>query len=118
MTPPSQEELYVKYIGKLRALSESGVPIIVEGIRDERRLRALGVFGPVLKIQGKRVAVWVETLPPEFIVMTDFDRQGAKYAGQLKRLGEQNKKKADTFLRVKIFSNTFAKTVEDLPFPD
>ena len=113
----SKEQKYSEWLGRLREKSAAGISIIVEGNRDERKLRELGVTGPILKIQGKRVAAWVETLPEEVIVMTDFDRQGAEYMGQIKRIGERNGKKVDTLHRVKIFSNTFARCVEELPVP-
>ena len=114
----SKAEQYSKWVWKLRERSESGVPIIVEGKRDESKLRELGISGPILKIQGKRVVQWVEALPPKFIVMTDFDPQGARYAGQIKRAGERNGKKVDTSFRVRIFSNTFARRVEELSLPE
>jgi len=114
----SKPELYSKWIRKLRERSDSGVTIVVEGVRDEEKLRELGVSGPILKIQGERVLEWIETLPKQIIVMTDFDPQGAKYASQLKIHGEHNGIKVNTQIRVKIFSNSFAKTVEDLSFPE
>lgn len=111
----TKQERYERALDRLRRLSEDGVPIIVEGRRDEAALRSLGVSGPVIKIQGKRVAILAEEIgAKEAIVLTDFDPQGAKYSRQLKLHLERNSVKANTELRKQIFSNTFARSVEEL----
>ncbi|HEX9240315.1 MAG TPA: hypothetical protein VF910_06660, partial [Candidatus Bathyarchaeia archaeon] len=67
-----------RIIDELRTQSEAGVPIIVEGRRDEAALRRLGVTGKVhcLKARGESRHEFLDRLDgtKEAIVLTDFDR--------------------------------------------
>src|SRR5438128_11516236 len=69
-----------RIIDELRTQSEAGVPIIVEGRRDEAALRSLGVTGKVhcLKARGESRDELHDRLGETkyAIVLTDFDREG------------------------------------------
>ncbi len=112
------EERYEKAIGQMKELSEIGVPIVVEGKRDEARLREIGITGPIIKVQGKRSVLLAEEIAKDYgeaIIMTDFDRRGASRAKwidyHLRRCGV----KVNTNLRKVIFGSSFARKTEELP---
>lgn len=91
-----------QWISMLRILSESGVPIVVEGYKDERSLRKLDVSGPIIRLSGKNLLEVAEelTLFEEFLILTDFDRKGQELASQLFRyLGNKNIDLAQNFRR-------------------
>ena len=66
----------------LQVQSEAGVPIIVEGRRDEAALRKLGIKGTILclKATGEPRFRFIERLDgsKRAIVLTDFDREGGE----------------------------------------
>lgn len=72
----------------LARLREEKIPIIVEGIRDEKALRSLGVTSEMHRIQGlgpgSAVAKVAERLKRKgersAIILTDPDKEGAKIA--------------------------------------
>ncbi|MHA1208697.1 MAG: toprim domain-containing protein, partial [Candidatus Freyarchaeota archaeon] len=72
-------------VSQLRTLSEKGVPIVVEGYKDERSLRALGISGPILKLSGKNLLEIAERLQrfDDFLILTDFDRKGQELTSRL-----------------------------------
>ena len=82
-------------LDELRGLSSEGAPIVVEGGRDEKALRSLGVRGQVLRLSGdKRTALnFLEGLAryERVVIMTDFDPKGDELAEfcakHLRRLG-------------------------------
>ncbi|MCS7131591.1 MAG: toprim domain-containing protein, partial [Hadesarchaea archaeon] len=82
---------------ELEEYSEEGVPIVVEGARDEEALRELNVKGPIFQISSsKKTALnFLEDLARyrRVIVFTDFDEAGdelAKFcAKHLQRLGPE-----------------------------
>jgi len=64
-------------------MAEEGVPIIVEGIKDVKALKSLGVEGDIQKISGGNSLLnFVERLTGkrQIIVLTDFDRAGGELA--------------------------------------
>ncbi len=64
---------------ELRARSEGGVPIVVEGKKDVRTLRALEVVGDVSYPTGGTISEFAERLArvhEEVIVLTDWDGTG------------------------------------------
>src|SRR3989442_14310965 len=67
---------------ELRTLWESGVPIIVEGRRDEAAVRELGVRGTIycVKARGESRHDLLERQNGSSgtILLTDFDREGEK----------------------------------------
>ncbi len=69
---------------------EAGVAIIVEGSRDVASLEALGVPGPIIKINvGLSLLNFCESFAKEFatfIILTDWDRKGKQLAVRLEEL--------------------------------
>ena len=82
-------------LDELRECSSDGVPILVEGIEDERTLRKLNVKEKIFRISSgsKTLLNFLESLAgfEQIIILTDFDRAGdklAKYCAEhLRRLG-------------------------------
>lgn len=82
-------------LDELRECAADGVPILVEGVDDERALRKLDVKGRILRVSSgsKTLLNFLEGLVgfERIIVLTDFDRAGDKLAKfcakHLQRLG-------------------------------
>lgn len=73
-----------KILDEIRQASEEGVGIIVEGEKDEKALRKLGVKGPIHQISSSQESAlnFLEGLKDyeRIIVLTDFDRMGDELA--------------------------------------
>lgn len=110
-----------KIFDELRVESESGVPIIVEGRRDEAALRKLGVKGPVycLKARGESRHEFLDRLDGthDAILLTDFDREGKKLETWLHKELTQRGVKTDFKLwsRIKSLARGDVRSVEELP---
>nr|MDO8080835.1 hypothetical protein [Candidatus Freyarchaeota archaeon] len=80
-------------VSMLSIFSESGIPIVVEGYKDERSLRKLGVSGPILRLSGKNLLKVAEELAQfeNFLILTDFDRKGQELTLRLFRYLGHNK---------------------------
>lgn len=110
------EELFEE----LRDGSAEGIPVLVEGPRDEESLRELGIRGPILKISGnKKTALnFLEGLAhhEQVIILTDFDRAGEKLARfcskHLRGVGVEPI--ADLRERLKVILHRDVKDVEGL----
>jgi len=73
---------------ELRARSEEGVPIVVEGKKDVRALRALEVVGDIIHPTGGTISEFAERLARahrEAIVLTDWDDTGDTLCGKIAR---------------------------------
>lgn len=94
LEPEVLEELE-KTIDEIKSHSERGAAIIVEGKKDERALRELGVLGPIYRIpSGGRTplnSLLDLSEHEETIILTDFDQTGEDLAvfcrRQLERFG-------------------------------
>jgi 5S rRNA maturation endonuclease (ribonuclease M5) len=110
-----------KIFDELRTKSESGVPIIVEGRRDEAALRRLGVKGPIhcLKARGESRHEFLDRLDGtnEAILLADFDREGKKLETWLHKELSQRGINSDLKLwsRIKSLARGDARSVEELP---
>lgn len=86
-----RNEKLIAWVQRLISESESGAIIVVEGSKDEKALRKIGVRGPIVKANAGRVGL-ADTLLSlvhkgrEPIVLTDFDRSGHELAGRISRL--------------------------------
>lgn len=86
-----------KLLLDLEEYSGKGVPIVVEGARDEEALRQLNLKGPIFQISSSKKTVlnFLEGLAryERVIVFTDFDRAGDELAKfcvkHLQRLGPE-----------------------------
>ncbi len=83
-------------LGELAEQNES-VPIIVEGVMDEKALRALDIGGKILRLHsGKSILNFCEELSREYdevIILTDWDKRGKKYFKSLKKFLTSNEVK-------------------------
>ena len=110
-----------RIVEELRTQSEAGVPIIVEGRRDEAALRRLGVAGKVhcLKARGESRHEFLDRLDgtKEAIVLTDFDREGKELETWLYKELSQRGVKSDLrlWIRMRSISRTEVRSVEELP---
>jgi len=71
------------------AYSKRGVPLIVEGPKDVKMLRRLGIVGPVFCTKSRRLGLadFLDSIAthPEVIILTDFDKEGRALAWRLRR---------------------------------
>lgn len=70
-------------IHELQQLCDKGAVIIVEGQRDRRSLRALGINGPIMLGTKKSLLEFCEEIAREYqnvIILTDWDKKGRKLA--------------------------------------
>ena len=110
-----------KIFDELRIESESGIPVIVEGRRDEAALRKLGVKGPVycLKATGETRHEFLDRLDGtrNAILLADFDREGKKLEAWLQRELSQRGVRSDLKLwsRIKSLARGDVRSVEELP---
>lgn len=73
-------------ISALLEASGQGTAIIVEGMRDMRALRALGISGPVILASRRPALELAEDAArryKEIIVLTDWDQKGDEMAGMI-----------------------------------
>jgi 5S rRNA maturation endonuclease (ribonuclease M5) len=103
---------------ELRGASE---PIIVEGPRDVKAMRAVGITGMIIPINtGNSLVNFCATLAAEYrkvIILTDWDRKGGHLAQLLRKGFEAADAKYDELPRRKIASLTRKelKDIEGLP---
>lgn len=74
-------------IEQIKIYSDSGVPVIVEGIKDKQSLEMLGIKQNVITLQGKSLLQIDEVFmdKKEVIILTDFDAEGKKLAFTLQK---------------------------------
>jgi 5S rRNA maturation endonuclease (ribonuclease M5) len=110
-----------KLIDEIRKQSEAGVPIIVEGRRDEAALRKLGVAGMVycLKSRGESRHEFLDRLngTREAIVLADFDREGKELETWFyKELSQRGvKSNLRLWIRMRSLARTEVRSVEEIP---
>jgi 5S rRNA maturation endonuclease (ribonuclease M5) len=106
---------------ELRSQSDAGVPIVVEGRRDEAALRKLGINGEIhcLKARGESRHDFLERLNGnrEAILFTDFDREGKELETWLHHELSQRGINSDLKLwrRIRSLARTDVHAVEELP---
>ena len=110
-----------KLIDEIRNQSEAGVPIIVEGRRDEAALRKLGIAGKVygLKSRGESRHEFLDRLngTKEAIVLADFDREGKELETWLYKELSLRGVKSDLklWIRMRSLARTEVRSVEEIP---
>ncbi len=73
-------------MAELVEASEEGAAIIVEGERDERSLRDLGIDGAIVRAARRPALEVAEEAAQKFgyvVVLTDWDRAGEELAGKM-----------------------------------
>jgi len=107
-------------LSKIVARSQTGIPIVVEGRRDEEALRRLKVQGKIICLKATAdgfydfAAKLFET--PEVTVLTDFDTEGARLAARLVDELTHMRVKADitTWKKLKALCRPEIRTVQEL----
>jgi len=119
LRPEERLEEVQKLIAELIRLS-SELPIIVEGRKDERALRELGVEGIIIRLNvGDSVFKTCEGLSRTYrkvILLTDWDRRGGHLAKLMREGLEANGVQYDDGIRAKlaILTKKDIKDVESL----
>ncbi len=97
------------------------IPVIVEGIKDERALRRIGCIGSILVFnRGESVTHFSESLAragiKEVILLTDWDRHGSFLAGRLSEALSSIEIKFDTDIRRRLsfYCKKYVMDVESL----
>ena len=83
MNDAERLEKLEELILELQHMSDKGALIIVEGKRDRKALRALGITGTIMLGTKKSILVFCEEVAREYnnvIVLTDWDENGDKLA--------------------------------------
>jgi 5S rRNA maturation endonuclease (ribonuclease M5) len=92
-------------ISALLEASHKGAAIIVEGMRDERALRALGVSGPVIMASCRPALELAEDTArkyKEIVVLTDWDLKGDEMALKIEQHLRSSGVRADMEIRSKL----------------
>ena len=106
--PMNYGEIYEDLLAVIEDLAEANqtAPIVVEGERDVRSLRELGVSGKIIALNaGVSVFNLVETLGARHraaIVLTDWDRRGGQLCKLLRAALEANGVRHDVELRARL----------------
>lgn len=106
---------------ELQNCAKQGMPILIEGKKDEEALRELGINGNFIKVSGSplklfEIAEIAAKSSSKIIILTDFDKKGNELAKRLsediQRLGSH----ADLEIRRKIMGITrrYTKDIESL----
>ena len=106
---------------ELQNCAKQGMPILIEGKKDEEALRKLGINGNFMKVSGSplklfEIAEIAAKSSSKIIILTDFDKKGNELAKRLsediQRLGSH----ADLENRRKIMGITrrYIKDIESL----
>ena len=104
----AHEETYEDLVEVIADLAEANleVPVIVEGERDVRSLRALGLQGEILSLNaGVSLFHLAESYSRRFrkaIILTDWDRRSGQLCRLLMDAFEANQVRADTDLRARL----------------
>jgi len=101
---------------QLQNLSKEGNVIIVEGQRDRRALRELGITGPIELGTKKSLLLFCEELARTYrnaIILTDWDRTGNRLAKLMEQYLMAVSVKVNTDIRVKI-QNLVQKRIKDV----
>ncbi|ADP77264.1 TOPRIM domain protein [Methanothermus fervidus DSM 2088] len=107
---------------ELKFYAEKGVPILIEGKKDEEALQRLGINGNFIKISGSplkliEIAYLVAETASEAIILTDFDEKGEELANKLRKNIESLGCRVNTKIRYKLKAMTkrYIKDIENLP---
>jgi 2,5-diamino-6-(ribosylamino)-4(3H)-pyrimidinone 5'-phosphate reductase len=117
-----KEEKLLQILQRLAEESAKGIPIIVEGKKDDDALRALGVEGKIIsaKAGGKGFLDVVSEIEKsgaeEIILLLDFDRRGKELTSKLRRYLEKTRIGLNAIFWREIFSlvRTEVRDVEGL----
>ncbi|MBC2699036.1 MAG: DNA primase [ANME-2 cluster archaeon] len=101
---------------ELQQMSDKGAVIIVEGKRDRKALRALGITGDIELGTKKSILVFCEDVAREYnnvIVLTDWDEKGDKLASLMEGYLRSTSAAVNMDIRKKI-KNLVQKRIKDI----
>ncbi len=101
---------------ELQQMSDKGAVIIVEGKRDRKALRALGITGDIELGTKKSILVFSEDVAREYnnvIVLTDWDEKGDKLASLMEGYLRSTSADVNMDIRKKI-KNLVQKRIKDI----
>jgi len=109
----------LKWVSKMNSLASfPDVKVIVEGSKDEAALRALGVQATFIRatdlLREFKERGEDRILGKTFIIMTDFDKEGAMLCKRLKRIITEMGGKVDDGLRRDYKSLGLPPLIEDV----
>lgn len=107
---------------ELKFCVEEGVPILIEGKRDEEALRELGINGNFIKVSGSGLKLYeiaekaVES-SSKVVILTDFDKKGNELAKRLSKDIQSLGSHPNLKIRRKIMGMTrrYIKDIQSLP---
>ncbi|NYB51241.1 MAG: hypothetical protein HVN35_01565 [Methanobacteriaceae archaeon] len=108
-------------IEELKICGDQGIPVLIEGKKDEKALKELGVNGNFIKVSGSGLKLFeiaeVAALSPRVVILTDFDRKGNQLAKRLSEDIQSLGSHPDLRFRRIIMGITrrFIKDIESLP---
>ncbi|MDH3365682.1 MAG: toprim domain-containing protein [Thermoplasmata archaeon] len=120
MSPIERFERIMKLIDELEELSGK-MPVVVEGLRDIRALKLLGVERNVVSLsKGMSILAFCEFLSKEWssaVILTDWDRKGGRLARKLKEAFEASgvKPVVDVRTQLAYLAKKEVKDIESLP---
>ncbi|MFH0977950.1 MAG: toprim domain-containing protein [Candidatus Woesearchaeota archaeon] len=101
----------------LLKLDNSRKLIVVEGKKDERSLRELGISNAIVVLNKKPLYSVVEqvvALSKDVVILTDLDRTGRSLYSRLKKDLSERKVTVDNYFREFLFKNTKVRQIEGL----
>ena len=106
---------------ELQYCAEQGMPILIEGKKDEEALRKLGIKGNFIKVSGSplklfEIAEEAAKSSSKIIILTDFDKKGNELAKRLAEDIQALGSHPDLEIRRKIMGITrrYIKDIESL----
>jgi 5S rRNA maturation endonuclease (ribonuclease M5) len=111
-----------RIVEELSHCVEQGVPILIEGKKDEEALKQLGIEGKIIKVSGSglklfEIAEMATESSSKVIILTDFDKKGEILAKKLSEDIQSLGSHPDLSIRRKIMniSRKYIKDIESLP---
>ena len=106
---------------ELKYYGEQGVPILIEGRKDEEALKKLGVEGEFIKVSGTPLNLFeiaeIAAKSSKVIILTDFDKKGNQLAKRLSQDIQSLGSEPDMQIRRRIMGMTrkYIKDIQSLP---
>ena len=114
-------ERFQRLLDQISYESSNGSTIVVEGQKDQKSLRSIGISGPILCLQSSRrnIVGFVESLTgtKKVIVLTDFDREGVSLAKTLSRMLTAQSLHVNMILwkNLRELTRSEVRSIEELP---
>jgi len=108
-------------IEELKIFGEQGIPVLIEGQKDEQALKELGVNGNFIKVSGSGLKLFeiaeIAAQSARVVILTDFDRKGNELAKRLSEDIQSLGSHPDLRLRKIIMGITrrYIKDIQSLP---